>query len=141
MLTRRGAGLPGVSPARLRRSLWGNFAYSAKTQKVSKILSTSAKAKPLFVRLVLRMVWKVYKAAEADFAALASSTSGGASWQRITKIARDLGLTGSFEGEASAKSAVRFVFVFVCYHHYDLIEFDHFILAVCVRTTSCVSYE
>ena len=112
MLTRRGAGLPGVSPARLRRSLWGNFAYSAKTQKVSKILSTSAKAKPLFVRLVLRMVWKVYKAAEADFAALASSTSGGASWQRITKIARDLGLTGTFEGEASAKSAVRFVLCF-----------------------------
>ena len=111
MLTRRGAGLPGVTPRQLRRTLWGEYAYSAKAQKVTKILSTSAKAKPLFVRLVLRMVWRVYKAAEADCAeASGAAGDGGApAWRRVAKIASELSLDDLKRAElgVTAKSAVR----------------------------------
>ena len=111
MLTRRGAGLPGVTPRQLRRTLWGEYAYSAKTQKVTKIQSTSAKAKPLFVRLVLRMVWRVYKAAEADCAEASGAADEGVApaWRRVAKIASELALDDLNRAElgVTAKSAAR----------------------------------
>lgn len=50
-------------PESLTNALWGNWAISPKDKRVVRIKrsgpGSNAKAKPLFVQLVLEAIWKV----------------------------------------------------------------------------------
>ena len=48
-----------VADAELRRGLWGEFTFDAKTKSV-RPLSEFKNRQPLFVQLVLQQIWTVY---------------------------------------------------------------------------------
>ena len=50
----------GISKAKLAKYMWGDFVYNAKTKSVSPWTSAS-KEPPIFVKMVLSAVWRVYK--------------------------------------------------------------------------------
>ncbi|XP_073977955.1 elongation factor-like GTPase 1 isoform X2 [Rhodnius prolixus] len=49
----------GLNEDNLRRTLWGDFYYNAKTKRIMKGAQEKAK-KPLFVQLVLENIWSLY---------------------------------------------------------------------------------
>ena len=50
-----------MNPAALKKALWGEYYYNAKSKFVSKTPPKGAKeAKPMFVSMVLDNIWKVY---------------------------------------------------------------------------------
>ncbi|KAK6161595.1 hypothetical protein DH2020_004976 [Rehmannia glutinosa] len=59
----------GASSAALQRALWGPWYFNAKTKMIvgKKGISNTAKARPMFVQLILEPLWQVYQTAlEAD---------------------------------------------------------------------------
>ncbi|KAK6161626.1 hypothetical protein DH2020_005007 [Rehmannia glutinosa] len=59
----------GASSAALQRALWGPWYFNAKTKMIvgKKGISNTAKARPMFVQLILEPLWQVYETAlEAD---------------------------------------------------------------------------
>lgn len=50
----------GISKMKLVKYMWGDYVYNAKNKTVSA-WSTSSKEPPIFVKMVLSLVWRVYK--------------------------------------------------------------------------------
>uniref|UniRef100_A0A023F2G3 Ribosome assembly protein 1 n=1 Tax=Triatoma infestans TaxID=30076 RepID=A0A023F2G3_TRIIF len=50
----------GLNEDNLKRTLWGDFYYNAKTKRIMKGAQEKAK-KPLFVQLVLENIWSLYE--------------------------------------------------------------------------------
>ena len=54
------APIYGINKARLLQYMWGDFVFNPKTKKISTWKPTDAQS-PIFVKMVLSTVWKVYK--------------------------------------------------------------------------------
>ena len=54
------APILGISKAKLMKYMWGDYVYNAKTKTVSTWTLASS-SPPIFVKMVLSTLWKVYK--------------------------------------------------------------------------------
>ena len=54
------APLLGISKSKLMKYMWGDYVYNGKTKTVSTWTPASA-SPPIFVKMVLSTLWKVYK--------------------------------------------------------------------------------
>ncbi|CBK23391.2 uncharacterized protein [Blastocystis hominis] len=50
----------GINKAKLAKYMWGDFVYNAKTKSVSA-WTPASKEPPIFVKMVLSTIWRVYK--------------------------------------------------------------------------------
>lgn len=50
----------GINKVKLVKYMWGDYVYNAKNKTVSA-WSASSKEPPIFVKMVLSLVWRVYK--------------------------------------------------------------------------------
>ena len=54
------APIYGINKAKLVQYMWGDYVFNPKTKKVSTWKPTDAQS-PIFVKMVLSTIWKVYK--------------------------------------------------------------------------------
>lgn len=54
------APLLGINKAKLAKYMWGDYVYNAKTKSVSA-WTPSSREPPIFVKMVLSSIWRVYK--------------------------------------------------------------------------------
>ena len=50
----------GINKAKLAKYMWGDFVYNPKTKSVSP-WTPASKEPPIFVKMVLSTIWRVYK--------------------------------------------------------------------------------